>query len=46
MDAWLQLSETLIVIGGKDETGNHLKSVENFRFDRFTWEKNFRRWTK
>ncbi|CAB4024622.1 RING finger 151-like [Paramuricea clavata] len=30
--------DTVIVMGGKDERGNYLKSVECFRFDRFTWE--------
>jgi hypothetical protein len=25
-------------MGGCDEKGNYLKSVESFRFDRFTWE--------
>jgi N-acetylneuraminic acid mutarotase len=30
--------DTVIVIGGRDETGNYMKSVESFRFDRFTWE--------
>jgi hypothetical protein len=30
--------DTVIVMGGKGETGNYLKSVESFRFDRFTWE--------
>ena len=32
------VNDTVIVIGGKDEDGNFLKSVESFRFDRFTWE--------
>jgi hypothetical protein len=30
--------DTVIVMGGYDEEGNYLKSVESFRFDRFTWE--------
>ena len=30
--------DTVIVMGGYDEKGNYLKSVESFRFDRFTWE--------
>ena len=30
--------DTVIVIGGEDEQGNTLKSVESFKFDRFTWE--------
>ena len=32
------VNDTIIVMGGKDEDGNYLKSVESFRFDRFTWE--------
>ena len=32
------VKDTVIVMGGKDEDGNCLKSVESFRFDRFTWE--------
>ena len=30
--------DTVIVMGGKDERRNVLKSVEGFRFDRNTWE--------
>ena len=30
--------DTVIVMGGMDETGNVLKTVEGFRFDRNTWE--------
>ena len=30
--------DTVIVMGGRDEKGNYLKSAESFRFDRFTWE--------
>ena len=30
--------DTVIVMGGKDERGNYLKSVEGFRFDRNSWE--------
>ena len=30
--------DTVIVMGGRDEEGNYLKSAESFRFDRFTWE--------
>ena len=30
--------DTVIVMGGQDERGNYLKSVESFRFDRYTWE--------
>ncbi len=29
--------DTVIVMGGQDEEGNYLKSVESFTFDRFTW---------
>ena len=32
------VDDTVLVMGGKDEAGNYLKSVESFRFDRFTWE--------
>ena len=32
------VEDTILVMGGKDEGGNYLKSVESFRFDRFTWE--------
>ena len=30
--------DTVIVMGGQDERRNYLKSVESFRFDRYTWE--------
>ena len=30
--------DTVIVMGGRDERQNYLKSVEGFRFDRHTWE--------
>ena len=30
--------DTVIVMGGRDKEGNFLKTVESFRFDRFTWE--------
>ena len=30
--------DTVIVMGGRDERGNCLKSVEGFRFDRNSWE--------
>ena len=30
--------DTVIVMVGKDERGNYLKSVEGFRFDRNSWE--------
>ena len=30
--------DTVIVMGGRDERGNNLKSVEGFRFDRNSWE--------
>ena len=32
------VKDTVIVMGGKDETVNVLKSVEGFRFDRNSWE--------
>ena len=32
------VKDTVIVMGGLDEEGNELKSVECFRFDRYTWE--------
>ncbi len=32
------IRDTVIVMGGKDENGDPLKSVESFTFDRFTWE--------
>ena len=32
------IKDTIIVMGGQDECGNYLKSVESFRFDRCTWE--------
>ena len=30
--------DTVIVMGGKDERGNILKSVESFRFDSYSWK--------
>ena len=30
--------DTVIVMGGRDEKGKVLKSVEGFRFDRYSWE--------
>ena len=30
--------DTVIVMGGQDDKGNYLKSVESFRFDRYSWE--------
>ena len=30
--------DTVIVMGGRDERRNYLKSVEGFRFDRNSWE--------
>ena len=30
--------DTVIVMGGKNGTGGNLKSVEGFRFDRYSWE--------
>ena len=32
------VGDTVIVMGGRDETGEDLKSVEGFRFDRCSWE--------
>ena len=32
------IRDTVIVMGGQDEGGNVLKSVEGFRFDRYSWE--------
>ena len=32
------VKDTVIVMGGQDERRNYLKSVECFRFDRFSWE--------
>ncbi|CAB4037718.1 kelch 3, partial [Paramuricea clavata] len=32
------VKDTVIVMGGQNERGNYLKSVESFKFDRFTWE--------
>ena len=29
--------ETVVVMGGKDEDGNALKSVESVRFDSYSW---------
>ena len=33
------VGDTVMVMGGKDENGNILKSVEGFSFDRYSWEK-------
>jgi hypothetical protein len=30
--------ETVIVMGGRDERGKYLKSVECFQFDRYSWQ--------
>ena len=30
--------DTVVVMGGKDEGGNFLKSVESFRFDSYCWQ--------
>ena len=30
--------DTVIVMGGRDEGGNDAKSVESFRFDRYSWQ--------
>ena len=32
--------DTVIVMGGEDERGKYLESVEGFRFDRNTWEEH------
>ena len=32
--------DTVIVMGGEDESGKYLESVEGFRFDRNTWEEH------
>ena len=32
------VDDTILVMGGKGESGHYLKSAESFRFDRFTWE--------
>ena len=32
------VKDTVIVMGGKNEKRNFLKSVESFRFDRYSWE--------
>ena len=32
------VSDTVIVMGGKDEEGNYLRSVESFGFDSYTWQ--------
>ena len=32
------VGDTVIVMGGRDERGDDLKSVESFRFDRNSWE--------
>ena len=32
------VKDTVIVMGGQDERNNYLKSVECFRFDRYSWE--------
>ena len=32
------VKDTVIVMGGQDEKGNYLKSVESFRFDKYSWE--------
>ena len=32
------VGDTVIVMGGRNETGDDLKSVEGFRFDRYSWE--------
>jgi hypothetical protein len=32
------IENTIVVLGGMDERGNHLKSVESFNFERFSWQ--------
>ena len=32
------IENTIVVLGGRDEKNNTLKSVEGFSFDRYTWE--------
>ena len=32
------IENTILVIGGEDDRGIYLKSVEGFSFDRYTWE--------
>ena len=32
------VKDNVIVIGGNDKRGDDIKSVECFRFDRYTWE--------
>jgi hypothetical protein len=32
------IENTIVVLGGNDERGNNLKSVEGFNFERFSWE--------
>ncbi len=31
------IENTIVVLGGADERGNDLKSVEGFSFERFSW---------
>ena len=32
------IENTIVVLGGRNERWNSLKSVEGFSFDRYTWE--------
>ena len=32
------IENTIVVLGGRDEKQNELKSVGGFSFDRYTWE--------
>ena len=32
------IENPILVMGGEDDGGNILKSVEGFSFDRYTWE--------
>ena len=32
------VKDAVIVMGGQDKKGNYLKSVESFKFDRYSWE--------
>ena len=35
----MAIENTIVALGGRDERGNDLKSVEGFSFDRYTWER-------
>ncbi|WP_395239397.1 kelch repeat-containing protein, partial [Salmonella sp. s54412] len=32
------VENSIVVMGGKDERGNNINSVESFSFDRYSWE--------